>query len=175
MQLSDSEKLNNIERYIVDLEKSMSEILADNSRFKVKFEKLEKMGFEIAALRKDFNTLSNDFHEFKGGALTYEGFEKLIDAMLARTQEISEVRIMSRKHDSDIGRVDKKVETLSIKVETISDKVDILAKDVEILKSDVSELKSDVSELKSDVKDMKSEMREGFSLIIEELKLLKKS
>ncbi len=29
--MTDSEKLNNIEKYILDLEKSMSDILADNS------------------------------------------------------------------------------------------------------------------------------------------------
>ena len=165
--MTDSEKLNNIEKYILDLEKSMSDILADNSRFKAKFDKLDKMGVEIAALRKDFNSLSNDFHDFKGQALTYDGFERLIDAMLTRTQEISEIRITTRKHESDIRRVEGKVDDLAVQV--AGNSAELVG-----LNSKVNNLSNVVDILVSDVSELKSEMKEGFSLIMDELKSLKK-
>jgi chromosome segregation ATPase len=172
--MTDSEKLNNIEKYIFDLERSMSDILADNSRFKVKFEKFDKMSIEIAGLRRDFNTLSHDFHEFRDRALTTEGFDRLIDSMLTRTQEISEIRITTRKHESDIRRVEGKVDDLIVQVAGNSNELGVLTLKVNTLSNDVDILKSDVSELKSDVSELKSEMREGFSLLMAEIKTLKK-
>ena len=144
--MTDREKLDKIEGYLLDIERSMSDIIADNARFKVKFEKFDKMEHEIAALRKDFNQL-------KDNALTYDGFEHLIDAMLARTEEISEIRITTKKHESDIRRVETKVDNLEAKVDNLETKVD---------------------NLETKVDNLSHEMRSGFSLIIQEFKNLKK-
>ncbi len=51
------------------------------------------MGFEIAALRKDFNTLSNYFHDFKGNVVTYDGFEMVITSIYNKTDKNDKTRI----------------------------------------------------------------------------------
>ena len=158
--MTDREKLNKIESYLLEMEKSMSDILADNSRFKIKFDKFDKFEKEITALRKDYNSLSHDFHDFKESAITYSAFEHLIDSMLERTLEISEIRIMTKKHESDIRRVEEKVDNLAV--------------EFSYMKSDVSTLKSDVSTLKSEMIIMNNEIKVGFNLIMQELKNLKK-
>jgi DNA repair ATPase RecN len=137
--MTDRERLDQIERYILDLENSFSDLAKDQSKMRIRIEKIENELVEIKA-RLD-------------KTLTYDAFEHLINSMLDRLIELSDLRKISRKHETDILRVEEKVDEVVERVSNVEDRL---------------------SSLEQKVDNLEQKMDSGFAMLLEEIQKIQK-
>lgn len=137
--MTDRERLDQIERYILDLENSFSDLAKDQSKMRIRIEKIENELVEIKA-RLD-------------KTLTYDAFEHLINSMLDRLIELSDLRKISRKHETDILRVEEKVDEVVERVSNVEDRL---------------------GSLEQKVDNLEQKMDSGFAMLLEEIQKIQK-
>ncbi|TAF00099.1 MAG: hypothetical protein EAZ14_04265 [Runella slithyformis] len=144
--MSDRERLDQIELYIIDMESSVSELMRDQSKMRLRIEKIESELVEIK-IRLD-------------KTLTHDAFDHVINALLDRLSELTDLRKSSRKHDTDIQRVETKLDNLEAKVDNLEVRFDNL------------EVRFDKLEAKVDNLELK--MEKGFAMMFQEIQKLHK-
>jgi chromosome segregation ATPase len=158
--MTDREHLDQIERYILDLENSFSDLAKDQSKMRIRIEKIENELVEIKA-RLD-------------KTLTYDAFEHLINAMLDRLAELNDLRKTSRKHENDILRVEVKVDEVVQRVGKVEGRLSSLEQKVDNLEQKVDNLEQKVDNLEQKVDNLEQKMDSGFAMLLEEIQKIQK-